>query len=282
LTVDNTGSPMRKRVADALDVTSDHLSSTGSNPLRDWRVALPVADRRPGTGPQATEGDRTITRRKSPRIGGLFEDWLKEEGIHEEVTTASVKRVLAWQLRQALKDQDLSKSAMARRMATSRPQLHRLPDPDNASVTLDTLTKAAAAVGRKVRLELVRTAWRHAPRHRTQGLWSRPRSQAARHLQSETTASCSTRDAGHDQCGGRPRARRTRSPRAPGPQGAQTNPIFCGEKWPTRGTTLARSDSATPNQLASVAPNWSTEVVGSSRPWPTSSGPLIATAGGVP
>ncbi|MCC7064876.1 MAG: XRE family transcriptional regulator [Planctomycetes bacterium] len=96
-----------------------------------------------------------MTKRKNPQIGSLFEDWLKEEGIHEEVTTASVKRVLAWQLEQAMKDQNLSKSAMAKRMATSRPQLDRLLDPDNASVTLDTLTKAAAAVGRKVRLELI-------------------------------------------------------------------------------------------------------------------------------
>lgn len=72
-----------------------------------------------------------------------------------EVTTASVKRVLAWQLEQAMKEQKLTKSAMAKRMETSRPQLDRLLDPNNVSVTLDTLTKAGAAVGRKVRLELV-------------------------------------------------------------------------------------------------------------------------------
>ncbi len=88
-------------------------------------------------------------------IGGLFDDWLKEEGIHEEVTNASIKRVLAWRLEQAMKEQKLSKSEMARRMQTSRPQLDRLLDPGNESVTLDTLTKAAAAVGHKIRLELV-------------------------------------------------------------------------------------------------------------------------------
>lgn len=93
--------------------------------------------------------------RKNPQIGPLFEDWLKEEGIHEDVTNASIKHVLAWQLEQAMKEQKLTKSEMARRMDTSRPQLDRLLDPHNASVTLDTLTKAAAAVGRKVRLELV-------------------------------------------------------------------------------------------------------------------------------
>ena len=92
---------------------------------------------------------------KNPQIGGLFDDWLKAEGLHEEVTTASIKRVLAWQLEEAMKEQKITKSEMARRMDTSRPQLDRLLDPANAGVTLDTLIKAAAAVGRKVSLELV-------------------------------------------------------------------------------------------------------------------------------
>jgi antitoxin HicB len=96
-----------------------------------------------------------MSKRKNPQIGPLFEEWLKEQGIHEDVTNASIKRVLAWQLEQAMKEQKLSKAEMARRMETSRPQLDRLLDPDNEGVTLDTLTKAAAAVGRKIRLELV-------------------------------------------------------------------------------------------------------------------------------
>lgn len=96
-----------------------------------------------------------MSNRKNPQIGPLFEDWLKEEGIHEDVTNASVKRVLAWQLKQAMKKQKLTKSEMARRMNTSRPQLDRLLDSHNEGVTLETLTKAAAAIGRKVRLELV-------------------------------------------------------------------------------------------------------------------------------
>ena len=90
-----------------------------------------------------------------PQVGGTFDDWLKEEGLHEEVTTAAIKRVLAWQLEQAMKEGKITKSAMAKRMETSRPQLDRLLDPDNGNVTLDTLAKAAAAVGRKIRLELV-------------------------------------------------------------------------------------------------------------------------------
>ena len=96
-----------------------------------------------------------MTKPRHPQIGGLVEDWLKEEGIYEEATTAAIKRVLAWQLEQAMKEGKLTKSAMAKRMETSRPQLDRLLDPDNGNVTLDTLAKAAAAVGRKVRLELV-------------------------------------------------------------------------------------------------------------------------------
>ena len=85
----------------------------------------------------------------------MVEDWLKKEGIHEEATTAAIKRVLAWQIEQAMKEGKITKSAMAKRIETSRPQLDRLLDPDNGNVTLDTLAKAAAAVGRKVRLELV-------------------------------------------------------------------------------------------------------------------------------
>ena len=92
---------------------------------------------------------------RHPQIGGLVEDWLKEEGIHEEATNAAIKRVLAWQLEQAMKEGKITKSAMAKRMETSRPQLDRLLDPENGNVTLDTLAKAAAAVGRKVRLELI-------------------------------------------------------------------------------------------------------------------------------
>ncbi|MHB8481489.1 MAG: helix-turn-helix domain-containing protein [Nitrospiria bacterium] len=88
-------------------------------------------------------------------IGGLFDDFLKEEGIYEEVQATAIKRVLAWQLEQAMKQRKITKIEMARRMETSRAQLDRLLDPDNESVILATLTRAAAIVGRKVRFELV-------------------------------------------------------------------------------------------------------------------------------
>ena len=87
--------------------------------------------------------------------GSSFDDWLKEEGIYEEVSAAAIKRVLARQIEQAMHEKRLSKAEVARRMHTSRAALDRLLDARNGSVTLNTLYRAAAAVGRQVRLELV-------------------------------------------------------------------------------------------------------------------------------
>jgi len=92
---------------------------------------------------------------KNKNIGSEFDSWLRDEGIYEETTTAAIKRVLARQVEAAMKEQGFTKTEMARRMDTSRSQLDRLLDPENASVTLDTLQRAAVAVGREVRLELV-------------------------------------------------------------------------------------------------------------------------------
>jgi antitoxin HicB len=92
---------------------------------------------------------------KNPHIGESFDSFLKEEGIYESVKTTAIKRVLAMQLEEAMKQKNLTKVEMARRMRTSRVQLDRLLDPDNDSVTLATLRRAAAIVGREVRLELV-------------------------------------------------------------------------------------------------------------------------------
>lgn len=87
-------------------------------------------------------------------LGGSFNDFLEEEGILEECTETAIKRVLAWQIEQEMKKNNLSKSAMARKMKTSRSSLDRILDPINESVTLHTLKKAAHAVGRTVKLEL--------------------------------------------------------------------------------------------------------------------------------
>lgn len=87
--------------------------------------------------------------------GSTLDDFLAEEGILDEASEHALKRVLAWQIEQAMQAQNLTKTAMAQRMGTSRAQLDRLLDPDNDSVTLHTPQRAAAAVGRKLRLELV-------------------------------------------------------------------------------------------------------------------------------
>jgi len=91
----------------------------------------------------------------NPHVGSLFSDFLKEEGIYEDVTARAIKRVLAWQIEKAMKDQGITKVAMAKRMKTSRAQLDRLLDPNNDKVQLDTVQRAAIAVGRRLQLDLV-------------------------------------------------------------------------------------------------------------------------------
>jgi predicted XRE-type DNA-binding protein len=88
-------------------------------------------------------------------IGSSFDIWLREEGIYEEVSAAAIKRVLSRQVEAAMKERRFSKAEMARRMRTSRAALDRLLDPEYDAVTLSTLRKAAVAVGRELRLELV-------------------------------------------------------------------------------------------------------------------------------
>ena len=88
------------------------------------------------------------------RVGQSFASFLREEGRYEESTRQAVKRVLAFQLADAMEQQHISKTVLARRLKTSRSQLDRLLDPDNTNVTLDALTRAAHAVGRELQVEL--------------------------------------------------------------------------------------------------------------------------------
>ena len=88
--------------------------------------------------------------------GGSFDDFLKEEGIFEEIQAKALKRALAEQLDDAMQAINLSKVDMAIRMETSRSQLDRVLDPTNLSVQLDTLMKAANAVGKTVEIKLKR------------------------------------------------------------------------------------------------------------------------------
>jgi antitoxin HicB len=91
----------------------------------------------------------------NPHIGSSLDDFLKEEGLYEDATNYAVKRVLAWQVVKAMDEQGITKAEMARRMGTSRAHLDKLLDPDNDKVQLDTVQRAATAVGRRVRLVLV-------------------------------------------------------------------------------------------------------------------------------
>jgi predicted XRE-type DNA-binding protein len=88
-------------------------------------------------------------------IGSSLDDFLAEERLYEQANVTAIKRVLVWQIEQVMKQQELSKAAMAKRMNTSRAALDRLLDPENESVTLHTLQRAAQSVGKHLRLELV-------------------------------------------------------------------------------------------------------------------------------
>jgi antitoxin HicB len=94
-------------------------------------------------------------KKKNARIGSLLDDFLKEEGILQEARANAIKEALAWQVQKAMKKAKINKVEMAGRMNTSRAALDRLLDPGNASVTLQTLCRAARAIGRDLRIELV-------------------------------------------------------------------------------------------------------------------------------
>jgi antitoxin HicB len=93
--------------------------------------------------------------RKNPHSGSDFDDFLKEEGILAEAEVRALKYVIALGLRDLMSRQKVTKSAMASRMSTSRAAIDRLLDGHNSSVTLGTLNRAARALGRKVKIELV-------------------------------------------------------------------------------------------------------------------------------
>jgi antitoxin HicB len=89
-------------------------------------------------------------RKRIDHSGSTFDSFLEEEGIREETEAVAIKRVLAWQFEQAMQQQQKTKQAMAKQLRTSRSQLDRLLDPKNVSVTLDTLTRAARALGKRI------------------------------------------------------------------------------------------------------------------------------------
>ena len=91
----------------------------------------------------------------SQHIGSDFDDFLAEEGLDEEVSAAALKRVIAWQLEQAMKELKISKKALAERMKTSRAAVDRALDQSDPGMTLATLASAARALGQRVEVRLV-------------------------------------------------------------------------------------------------------------------------------
>jgi len=103
-----------------------------------------------GEGPQSQSGEISMSK----HIGSKFDDFLDEEGLLAETEAVAAKRVIAFQLRELMKKQKLTKVQLAKRMNTSRSALERLLDPENVSVTLLTLERAARALGKSIRIEL--------------------------------------------------------------------------------------------------------------------------------
>ena len=96
-----------------------------------------------------------MKKRRDVHTGGSLEDFLQESGDLQEAEAVAIKRVVAWQLEAARRSSHLTKRAMAKGLQTSRSQLERLFDPDNAGVTLGTMVKAANVVGKRLEIRVV-------------------------------------------------------------------------------------------------------------------------------
>jgi antitoxin HicB len=96
-----------------------------------------------------------MTKSANPHWGSTVDDFLEEEGIREEATTAAIKKVIAWQLGEEMKKKQITKKRLAELMHTSRAQIDRILDPEKGNVTIETLQRAASLLGRQLRLELV-------------------------------------------------------------------------------------------------------------------------------
>ena len=90
----------------------------------------------------------------NPHIGSSLDELLEEDAVLEEATAVAIKRVVAWQIAQEMKAQQLTKTALAQKMHTSRAALNRLLDETDTSLTLTTLSSAAKALGKNLRIEL--------------------------------------------------------------------------------------------------------------------------------
>jgi len=94
-------------------------------------------------------------KKRNPHRGGNFDDFLKEQGIYEEVSAKAAMRVIVDQIRSEMRRRKITETELARRMGTSRSQVHRLLSAEKKSATVETLVRAAGAVGRRLSVELV-------------------------------------------------------------------------------------------------------------------------------
>lgn len=120
--------------------------------LKETIASLPKARRR--AIKKRTAALIAARRKRNVHVGSDFEDFLADEGRLQESTALAIKRVLAWELERVMKETNVSQAELARRMKTSRAVVHRLLDATDSSVTLSTISKAATALGRSVRVAL--------------------------------------------------------------------------------------------------------------------------------
>ncbi len=119
--------------------------------FRELRDEIGVAKPRPKKSRPRAKLNRT---KPATHLGSILDDLLKEEGIFEETQAQAIKEVIAWQLSQAMEKQHISKKTMATCLNTSRTQVNRILNP-KTDVTLSSLQRAAALVGRRLKIELV-------------------------------------------------------------------------------------------------------------------------------
>lgn len=96
-----------------------------------------------------------VPQKENPHLGSSFDDFLDEQSILPEVTALALKRVVSLQIQEIIEEQQISKAQLALRMHTSRASVDRLLDPENASLTVASLGKAAAALGKKLEVRFV-------------------------------------------------------------------------------------------------------------------------------
>jgi antitoxin HicB len=94
-------------------------------------------------------------KNSNPHIGSSFDDFLEEENLLAEANEIAIKRVIAWQLQQEIESKNMTKTSVAKAMGTSRAAVDRLLDPNNTSITLLTLSKAARILGKSIKIDLI-------------------------------------------------------------------------------------------------------------------------------